>query len=592
VSARLRASERPAGATFQPTGTVSADLELPLATPFTPGASRPPARASRRTVHRPPRRPRAAAAASRPRPTPIAAAPAVPAAGGWLLPLGIVVVGSFMALLDTSIVNVATPTIQAEFGASTDQVQWIATAYTLVLGIVVPTSGWLGDRFGLRRIYIISMLGFAAGSALCGLAWNLNSLILFRVVQALGGGLLPVVAQAMVYRIVPRDRIGAAMGLYGLGIVVAPALGPTLGGWLVQDVSWRLIFYINVPIAILGAFAALSILPRFSTRPGQRFDLLGFGFIAAGLFSLLLALSEGSSWGWTSYRVLMLIAAGLFSLAVFVVVELSVEQPLLDVRVFRNGNFAISAVLIALLSTGLFSGAFYIPLFLQQGEGFGALQAGVTMLLPALVMAALMPLSGRLYDRVGARWPGAVGILLLALGTYLMHAVTPQTARLDIILWNAVRSLGIGLSMMPIMTGSMAAIPMHRVGQASAVNNLVQRVSGALGLAVLTSVLTRQQAQQVADQAALVHASPGFPQLQDLAAHGQTALLALYGAVQTQAFSGGLGDVFLLTAGLTAVGVLLALLLPAGPARRRAPAVQPASVDDGEVAVAAHEIAA
>jgi EmrB/QacA subfamily drug resistance transporter len=503
-----------------------------------------------------------------------------------VLPLLVVVVGSFMALLDTSIVNVATSRIQGEFGASTDQVQWIATGYSLALGVVVPTAAWLGDRIGLRPLYVMSMLGFVGGSALCGLSWSLDSLVVFRVLQAIGGGLLPVLGQAIIFRLVPRERIGAAMGLYGLGIVVAPAVGPALGGWLVEDVSWRLIFYINVPIGIAGALAAASILPGFAKRPGRTFDLLGFTFIAGGLFSLLLAFSEGSDWGWTSYSVLMLIAGGLLALAVFVVVELSVQDPILDVRVFHNWGFSLSGVLIALISTGLFAGAFYIPLFLQQGEGYGAFQAGLTLLLPAAVMAVLMPVSGRLYDRIGARWPAAIGLLLIACGTYLLHGISPDTSRTSIILMNSVRNVGIALGMMPIMTGSMASVRQELVGQASAVNNIIQRVASALGLAILTSVLTVHQAQQVAsDGATLSSVSPGNPDLQHLVAQGPAAVAGLYQSMQTQAFGGGLGDVFLLTAGLSAIGVLLALLLPAHRAKTAA-----ASSEEAEVTI--HEMAA
>jgi EmrB/QacA subfamily drug resistance transporter len=503
-----------------------------------------------------------------------------------MLPLVVVMIGSFMALLDTSIVNVATSKIQAEFGASTDQVPGIATGYSLALGIVVPTSGWLGDRFGLKRLYVASLVSFVAGSVLCGLAWNLNTLIVFRVIQAIGGGLLPVIGQSVIYRLVPRARIGSAMGLYGLGIVVAPAIGPALGGWLVEYASWRLIFYINVPIGIVGVLGALSILPGFATKPGQRFDLLGFLFIGGGLFALLLAFSEGSSWGWTSYGVLMLVAGGLLSLAVFVVVELSSAQPLLDLRIFRSWGFSISAALIGLVSTGLFAGAFYVPLFLQQGEGFGAFQAGLTLLLPAAVMSVLMPVGGRLYDRIGARWPGAIGLLLLAFGTYLLSAITPETARSTIILFTTVRNVGIALSLMPIMTGAMALVSVDRIGQASAINNIVQRVASALGLAVLTSVLITHQAQQVAADAALLPAvSPGFPQLQQLANQGPGGALSLLGGVQNQAFSGALGNVFLLTAGLSAVGALLALLLPGRPAHA-------ASAEAADGTPAALEVAA
>ena len=590
MSARRRAGERLSGTTLLPIPGAPASIDdpgsptLPLGSPRQ--APRPPRRAvhPRPTVHRPVRRlPRPVPT---PAPAPAPAAAAVPAGGGWLVPLLVVMIGSFMALLDTSIVNVATSRIQADFGASTDQVQWIATGYSLALGIVVPTSGWLGDRFGLRPLYIVSLLAFVGGSALCGIAWNLNTLIVFRVVQAIGGGLLPVLAQSIIYRLVPRDRIGSAMGLYGLGIVVAPAIGPALGGWLVEYVNWRLIFYINVPIGILGALAALSILPHFAKRPGQRFDLVGFLFVGSGLFALLLAFSEGSSWGWTSYRVLMLIAGGLLSLAVFVVVELSVEQPLLDLRIFGSFGFSVSSVLIGLISTGLFAGAFYVPLFLQQGEGYGPFQAGLTLLLPAAVMSVMMPISGRLYDRIGARWPGAIGLLLVALGTYLLRDITPETSRSALILVTIVRNVGIGLAMMPIMTGAMAVVHADRVGAASAINNIVQRVASALGLAVLTSVLIAHQAQQVAARSGLLpSASPGFPDLSHLAAQGQAAVLALLSSVENQALGNALGDVFLLTAGLTAIGVLLALLLPGAPAH----AAKAATADDGATM---HEMAA
>jgi len=517
---------------------------------------------------RPPQRRAAPAPAPAPVPSPAPAA-APPTTGSWLLPLSVVVVGMFMAVLDTSIVNVAIPRIQTQFGASNDDVQWVVTAYTLSMGVVVPVSGWLGDRFGLRRIYNLALVLFIGGSALCGVAWGLNSLILFRILQAVGGGLLPAISMAMVYRIAPRERIGMAMGLYGLGIVFAPALGPTLGGYLVEYVDWRLIFYINVPIGILGLVAALVVLPHFRSGGGQRLDALGFATICSSLFALLLALSEGSSWGWTSYRVLGLFAVGALAMAIFVVVELSVEQPMLDVRLFRIWAFTNSTLLIGILMAGLFAGFFYVPLFIQEGQGTGAFDTGLILLPSALVTAALMPISGRLYDRVGARWPAAIGLLITAYGTYLMHNLNPDTTRGQVVMWMSIRSLGMGLAMMPIMTGAMAVVPTAMVARASALSNIVQRSSAALGLAVLTSVLTSQQAQQFSGRAALLPAvAPGSTSLQGVANGGQQGLLGLIRGTQVWVFGAAVDDLFLLTAGITAVAVLLALLLPHGPARR------------------------
>ena len=335
----------------------------------------------------------------------------------WGVPLAVLIAGMFMSVLDTSIVNVAISTIQTDFGGSTADVQWISTAYTLVLGVVVPASAWLGDRFGLARVYTVALAAFALGSALCGLAWNLNSLIAFRVIQAIPGGVLPAVTLTMVYRIVPREKIGAAMGMYGLGIVFAPALGPALGGYLVEYFSWRLVFYINVPIGVLGVIAAVVALPHFASAKSQRFDVLGFATAATGMVALLLAFSEGASWGWTSYRILLLIVGGLLCLALFVVIELEVEHPLLNLRVFRNRAYALSLLVMSVMMTGLFATLFYIPLFLQAGQGYQAFDAGLLILPQALVMALITPISGRLYDRIGPRWLVFFG--LLARGVYI-----------------------------------------------------------------------------------------------------------------------------------------------------------------------------
>ncbi|HEX6492402.1 MAG TPA: DHA2 family efflux MFS transporter permease subunit, partial [Candidatus Dormibacteraeota bacterium] len=478
----------------------------------------------------------------------------------WGVPLTVLVVGMFMSILDTDIVNVAVPTMQRDFGATTDQVQWVATIYTLALGVVVPASGWLGDRFGLDRIYNVALVAFAAGSALCGVAWSLNSLLFFRVVQAIGGGLMPAVSMAMLYKIVPPHRLGVAMGLFGLGVLFAPTVGPTVGGYLVEYVNWRLIFYINVPIGALGLMAALMVLPKFGTKTGVRFDIAGFATVSIGLFALLLALSKGADWGWSSYRVLGLFALGFFMLSSFAVIEMSVSEPLLDVHVFKYPTFTNSLLLISFLMAGLFGLYFYIPLFLQEGEGLGALQAGLLLLLPALLTGLTMPFAGKAYDKVGARWPAAIGCLVVAYGTYLMRNVTPDTPRGTLVLWMCVRNIGMGIAFMPIMASSMAEMPSEEVNRASAVSNIVQRVSSAFGLAVMTSLLTTQMAQQYSSRASLsVAGTAADPHMSG------SGLAGWAGAVQTAAFGGGLGDLFLVTAGGTALCALLALMLPARP---------------------------
>ena len=536
----------------------------------TPAVDRPGVR-TRPPVDAPPGNGHAPAAPAPPRPAPAAPPaprPAPPAAGGWGLPLVVLVTGMFMSVLDISIVNVAIPTMQRDFGASTDEIQWVATAYSLALGVIVPVSAWCADRFGPTRVYNLSLLGFAAGSALCGLAWDLNSMIVFRVVQAIPGGVLPVVTLTILYRIVPKDRIGAAMGMYGLGIIVAPAVGPTLGGYLVEYVDWRLIFFINVPVGVLGTIAAIMVLQRFPGARSGRFDVLGFLCIATGLFTLLLALSEGQDWGWTSYRVLILLTVGVLSLALFVVVELEVEHPLLDVRVFRYWAFTNSLLLISVLSIGLFTVLFYVPVFLQQAQGLGAFEAGLLLLPQALVMAVCMPVAGRIYDRFGPRWPAVIGLSINAWGTYEMRVLTLDTTHSHLIWLLCLRAFGMGIGMMPIMTGGIAAVPPALVSRASAFNNLVQRTSAALGLAILTALVTRTQAQLADDRAGLVTTGVPMPPLGAGPQADRIGMYAVYQQTQGQVFVEAMDALFIVTAVITVVGVALAFLLRSGPVRK------------------------
>jgi EmrB/QacA subfamily drug resistance transporter len=528
----------------------------------------------------------------------------------------------FMSVLDISIVNVAIATIQNEFGGTTQDVQWVLTAYTLMLGVVVPATGWLGDRFGFNRLYNLALLMFAAGSALCGLAWDLNSLVAFRILQAIPGGILPVVTLSILFKLVPRERIGAAMGLYGLGVVFAPAIGPSLGGYLVEYVDWRLIFYINVPIGILGAVAGALVLPSFPRRVGQSFDVLGFVTIAGGLFALLLALSKGEDWHWSSYRILGLFTLSALLLALFVVIELEVANPLLDIRIFRAGQFTLSMVLITILTVMLFGTLFYIPLYLQQAQGMGAFDSGLTLLPQALAMGVLMPIAGRAYDRIGPRWLVVIGLMITTVGAYRLHTLALDTPREHVMWLLVVLGVGLGVATMPIFTSGLTAVPVAQSNIASVFNNVVRNAAGALGIAVLTAILTIQQAQQLAGRAALLPRStplpllnpgpPGTPTrvpewprpLLHLAPLGSPKWLpipqtgpsgppwfsvwALYNRIQQLVFVGAVDDLFLFATALGAVAVLVALFLPSRPTTpatqaRPAPPAQVAAPTAAEV---------
>ncbi|MFT4108949.1 DHA2 family efflux MFS transporter permease subunit [Propionicimonas sp.] len=477
----------------------------------------------------------------------------------WVGPLLVLIVGMFMTVLDTSIVNVAVPTIQTEFGGSTADIAWIATAYSLVLGVVVPTTAWLGDKVGLGRLYTVSLVGFAIGSALCGFAWNLPSLIAFRVLQAIPGGILPAITMTMLFRIVPKDKFGTAMGLYGVGVIAAPALGPTLGGYLVEFVGWRLIFYINIPVAVAGVVLAVMMLPKFAQQPTYRFDILGFVTVAVGMVCLLLAFSEGASWGWTSYPILGLLITSVLSLALFVLIELEVEHPLLNLNVFRVWPYLNSLLIMSVLSIGMFATLFYVPTFLQSVLGLPALQAGLVVMPQALVMAVMAPLSGRLYDRFGPRWLVVSGLLISAYATYLMTGLSVYTTTTEIIEWTCLRAVGTGLAMMSVQSSGMAALDPRLTSSGTAINNVVQRVSQGLGLAALSALMVSQQAQLTADRYGLISASdPRVTQL------GLAALYQLAQSTSLEVVVTSFTNLFQITTWLTVIAAGLGLFLRSG----------------------------
>jgi len=469
-----------------------------------------------------------------------------------------------MSVLDTSIVNVAIPVMQGQFGASPDNIQWIATAYTLCLGVVVPASAWLGERLGLRRTYTLALVLFSLFSALCGTATDLNSMIFYRILQAIPGGVIPVTCLTVLYRMVPKEKLGAAMGLYGLGIVFAPGVGPTLGGYLVEYVDWRLIFYINVPIGILGAIAAMVVLPKFPATPGRPFDLPGFLCIGTACFALLLAVSEGQQWGWTSYPVLILIAAGVNLLALFVIIERQVEQPLLSLQTFAYRPFVISLLLMAIVYTGLFSSIYLIPLFLQNVQGITPWNTGLTLMPQALVMAVLTPSAGWLFDKIGARNLVIIGMAINGIGTLMLVQINTDMSRPEIFLRLMVSGAGLSLCFMPIMTGGMSSLPPEIASAGSGMSTLVQRVSAAIGLAAITALTTVQQAQLFADRSSLVQASgaDADPRIIAMQSQGPAGLIPLFNELKDKVMTESYSNAFLVVGVCVLAAIPLAFFLP------------------------------
>ena len=440
---------------------------------------------------------------------PTAPAPQMPSAATgqlvhWQAPLLILVIGAFMAVLDTSIINVALPDMINVFGVDQQGIEWVSTAYTLALGVITPLSAWLGAKFGIRRMYVVALIIFTIGSGLCAFSWSLNSMIAFRIVQAVGGGLIMPAVQAMMVRMVPRNQLGAAGGIFGMAILLAPAIGPTLGGYLVEFVDWRWIFTINIPIGLIAMFLALRGVPDVAPTEAGKFDWWGAIAIATALFALLLATSEGSSWGWGSQSIVMLLYLSAVSFIFFVWWELHTDQPLLNLRLFKYRTFAIANVLLMVISISLFGVLFYLPVYMQSIRGLGAFQSGYLQLLPALLTGLVMPFAGRMYDKVGPRVLVPTGLLLIALGMFFFRQLTIETAFFSIIWWNCVRSVGMGLAMIPVQSASVSEIPPMQAGQASAITNVINRLGGAFGVVIMVQLFDHYNHLETAGYANLL----------------------------------------------------------------------------------------
>ncbi|HTK64408.1 MAG TPA: DHA2 family efflux MFS transporter permease subunit [Pseudonocardia sp.] len=501
------------------------------------------------------------------------------ASAKWLAPLLVLMAGSFMPPLDSAIVNVPILHIQKDLGGGSDDIIWISTAYSLGLAVFVPLSNWLAARFGLTLVHRLSMIGFLIGSGVCGMAWDLQSLVIFRILTAIPGSIVPVVTISMIYRIVPKESIGTAMGLYGLGVICAPSMGPVIGGLLVQDLSWRWIFLFKEPIGVITVIAGLFVIPKMERDPEvEKFDWLGFATFGYGLSAIIVVSDEGEQWHWDSYGIMILAVSGVLSLALFAVIENEVDNPLIDLRIFRCWPFVNSLLLIGVLLIMLFGVTFYVPQFLQSAQGYDAAHTGLVLLPMGLFMVFAVPIAGRLYDRVGPRVPAMTGMIGSVIGLVLLAGVTVDTSRTMIAFYVVLAMAGGALGMMPIMTNGLSWLPPNLVGYGGAMNNVVQRGAAAFAVAIVGVLVSRSTSQLTVDENAL----QTMKKVPELANADQEQLLALYQHQMGQIQAKADGNAFLVTAGAALIGVGLVWTLKRPPTAGAVPTPDTVTPEPGE----------
>ncbi|WP_054813838.1 DHA2 family efflux MFS transporter permease subunit [Nocardia arizonensis] len=404
---------------------------------------------------------------------------------------GVVVLGAIMSILDITVVTVAIPTFQVEFETSYAIAAWSMTGYTLALATVIPLTGWAADRFGTKRLYIMALTFFVLGSLLCSTAWNIESLIAFRVIQGLGGGMLMPLGMTIMTHAAGPQRVGRVMAVLGVPMLLGPIGGPILGGWLIDAFSWHWIFLINLPIGLLALVLAVIVLPSDRPEPSESFDFLGMLLASPGLALFLFGVSSIPGEGTVlAGRVLIPAAIGVVLLALFVLHALRTEHPLIDLHLFGNRALRFAVLTMVLFAIAFFGAALLLPSYLQQVRGETAFAAGLLIAPQGLGAMITMPIAGRLVDKIGPGRIVLVGISLLTVGMLAFTRLAADTPYQFLMIALLVQGFGMGCTMMPIMTAAIQTLTHAQVARGTTLMNIVNQTAGSIGTATISVVLT------------------------------------------------------------------------------------------------------
>lgn len=478
--------------------------------------------------------------------------------GAVLKVAGVVVLGAIMSILDITVVNVALPTFQADFASGGEPlpystVAWTVTAYTLALATVIPLTGWAADRFGTKRLYMTALLLFTAGSVLCAIASTIEALIAFRVIQGLGGGMLMPLGMTIMTKAAGPARMGRLMAILGVPMLLGPIFGPILGGWLIENYSWHWIFLINLPIGAAALVYAWRVLPSDRPEPSESFDWVGMALMSPGLALFLYGISSIPGEGtFFSSKVIIPGTLGLVMVAGFVVWSFRPAHPLLDLRLFKNRNLTVSTITMFLFAAAFFGGLLLVPTYFQQVRGESALSAGWLMAVQGLGAMITMPIAGSLVDKLPVGRIVPFGLAAIVGGMFALTQVTATTSYWYILPVLFVMGLGMGSTMMPLMTSALKTLTSHEVARGSTLLNISQQIASSIGVAIMSVVLTNglnndpllkasrafgEASNGVTDPGQLGTIAARFPEVAALLARGQEALMAAVDEAMASAFA-------------------------------------------------------
>ncbi len=490
----------------------------------------------------------------------------------WLITLA-VMLATFMEVLDTSIANVCLPHIAGSLSATIDESTWVLTSYLVSNAIILPASGWLSNYFGRKRFLITCIIVFTAASAMCGMAESLGFLVLARILQGAGGGALQPIAQSIMLESFPPKKRGMAMAAFGMGVVLAPIIGPTLGGWITDNYSWRWCFYINLPVGLLAVLLTQAFIedpPYIRRNKGAKIDYVGFGLLALWLATLQVLLDKGQNEDWfASSLITSLAVVSTIAFVIFILWELHVEHPIVDLRVLLNRNFTVGILLIFAVGIVLYGTIALLPLFLQTLMGYPAVQSGLALSPRGFGSMFAMIVVGRIFGLIDSRWMIAGGFAILGLSAFMFGGFNLNISMSSVIWPNIINGAATGLIFVPLTTVCMGTLPNEQMGNAAGLYNLMRNLGGGFGIAVCTTLLARSsQIHQAAMARHLTPFDPAFRehlhalsgalsgQMGSVAAH-QGALAMIYNELVLQANLWSYVSVFRL------LGILCLLCIPA-----------------------------
>ncbi|MBD8070902.1 DHA2 family efflux MFS transporter permease subunit [Bacillus sp. PS06] len=468
--------------------------------------------------------------------------------------LAVLMIGAFIAFLNNTLLNIALPSIMTDLKVEPSTVQWLTTGFMLVNGILIPATAFLIQKYSVRRLFLVAMGLFTLGTILAGVAHVFPVLLAGRMIQASGSAIMmPLLMNVMLVSF-PIEKRGAAMGIFGLILMAAPAIGPTLSGWIVEHYDWRMLFHFVTPIAVVVLLIGFFLLKDKKEKVDIKLDLLSLTLSSVGFGGLLYGFSSAGSKGWGSPFVYGTIIIGIVSLVTFIYRQSKLERPMLNFEVFKYPMFALSSAITIVLNMALFSGMLLIPIYVQTIRGISPMDAGLMMLPGALLMAVMSPITGRLFDKFGGRSLAVTGLLITTVTTYFFSQLTQDTTYTHLVILNSVRMLGMSMVMMPVSTNGLNQLPTRFYPHGTAMNNTLNQVSGAIGTALLVTLMSNRTETHAVEIGEKVMGSLTEQPT-------EAALAELTNQIGMQAMLKGINDAFFVASLIAAVALVLSFFI-------------------------------